>query len=85
MGQAIGTEGMREGRQRMTLDIDLELMPGRVVVTDLLAVHANRQQALKLLHMTLGRLQLGHLGLERTFELDDPLTHGDPRRQTAGS
>ncbi len=60
---------MRELGVGVTLDVGLDLLPVVLVVADLLAVRADREEPLELLHPRQGLLELSHPIRERRLEL----------------
>ncbi len=68
---AVGAQGMRERGAGVLLDVGLELVPTGLVVADLLAVHADRQQALKRLDVLDRLLEFLDLAGKGRFQLQD--------------
>src|SRR5262249_61982325 len=70
----IGADAVGELRVRVPLDVGLDLLPVVLVVADLLAVRADREESLELLDPGKRFLELAHPIRERCLELQ----HADP-------
>src|ERR1700736_5496926 len=76
---AAGTDAVAELHVRVLADVLFDLLPVVLIVADALAVAADRQEAVQLLHGRQGDLELRDAIGEALLELQHAQPHMDPR------